>query len=148
MDKLETDYNIIDWWKKAFLKNYANFSGRARRLEFWYFHLVNIIIMVCFGLITGVGEETLGEDVSIVFGAVLIIFYLSLIIPGLAVLARRLHDLNKSGWNFLFYFIPIAGPIILLVWLFTDGDRFTNNYGLDSKNPYEEEPQFDFEQIQ
>jgi uncharacterized membrane protein YhaH (DUF805 family) len=147
MNKLEADYNIIDWWKKVFLKNYANFNGRARRLEFWYFHLANVIVVICLAMLSGLGEETLGEDFTSVFEGILIIFYLSLIIPGLAVLVRRLHDLNKSGWNFLFYFIPIAGPIILLVWLFSDGDRFTNNYGLDSKDPYEE-PEFDFEQTQ
>jgi uncharacterized membrane protein YhaH (DUF805 family) len=147
MNKLEADYNIIDWWKKVFLKNYANFNARARRLEFWYFHLANVIVMIYLAMVSGLGEETLGEDFTSVFEGILIIFYLSLIIPGLAVLVRRLHDLNKSGWNFLFYFIPIAGPIILLVWLFSDGDRFTNNYGLDSKDPYEE-PEFDFEQTQ
>ncbi len=147
MEKLEVDYNIIDWWKKVFFKNYANFNGRARRLEFWYFHLANVIIMICLTMISGFGEETLGEDFTSVFEGILIIFYLLLIVPGLAVLVRRLHDLNRSGWNFLFYFIPIAGPIILLVWLFTDGDRFTNNYGLDSKDPYEE-PEFDFEKTE
>jgi uncharacterized membrane protein YhaH (DUF805 family) len=147
MDKLEADYNIIDWWKKVFFKNYANFSGRARRLEFWYFHLANVIIMICLAMVSGLGDETMGAGFSSVFEVVLIVFYLALIIPGLAVLVRRLHDLNKSGWNFLFYFIPIVGSIILLVWLFTDGDRFANIYGLDSKDTYEE-PEFDFEQTQ
>ena len=147
MDKLEADYNMIDWWKKVFLKNYANFSGRARRLEFWYFHLANLIIMIALGTVTELMDETIGADFSDVISGVLGIFYLALIIPGLAVLARRMHDLNKSGWSFLIYFIPIVGGIILLVWLFSDGDRFTNKYGLDSKNLYEE-PTFDFEQIQ
>ena len=147
MDKLEADYNMIDWWKKVFLKNYANFSGRARRLEFWYFHLANLIIMIALGTVTELIDETIGGDFSDVFSGILGIFYLALIIPGLAVLARRMHDLNKSGWSFLIYFIPIVGGIILLVWLFSDGDRFTNKYGLDSKDPYEE-PTFDFEQTQ
>jgi uncharacterized membrane protein YhaH (DUF805 family) len=66
------------------------------------------------------------------------------IIPGLAVTVRRLHDLNKSGWNYFIILIPLIGSIILLVWLFTDGDRFTNNYGEDSKNPTP--PEFDFEE--
>ena len=56
------------------------------------------------------------------------------LIPALAVGVRRLHDINKSGWNILIGLIPLVGSIILIVWAFTDGDRFTNQYGDDPKN--------------
>jgi uncharacterized membrane protein YhaH (DUF805 family) len=147
MEKQESEYNIIDWWKKVFIKNYANFQGRARRAEFWYFHLANFILFIIIIVLSNYGEEFLGDEVASMFEFFFGLIYLALVAPGLAVLARRFHDLNKSGWSFFYYLIPIAGPIIILVWLFTDGDRFTNNYGLDSKNPYEE-PQFDFEQTE
>jgi uncharacterized membrane protein YhaH (DUF805 family) len=94
MDKLESDYNMIDWWKKVFFKNYANFSGRARRLEFWYFHLGNVILMISLSILTEIGNETIGENFSDVFSVVIMVFYIALLIPGLAVLVRRLHDLN------------------------------------------------------
>lgn len=73
-----------------------------------------------------------------------VIIALGLIVPGLAVVARRLHDINKSGWYYFISLIPFVGGIILLVWLFKDGDRHTNNYGPDPKNI--NEPEFDFEQ--
>ena len=135
MENHESSYNLFDWWKKVVFQNYANFSGRARRAEYWNFVLVNIIIyiplyIVFIGSIFN-DSETFGT-LSI---AVLGLFALFMLVPSLAVLVRRLHDLNKSGWNFLFYFIPIAGPIIMLVWLCTEGNRFTNNYGDDPKNP-------------
>jgi uncharacterized membrane protein YhaH (DUF805 family) len=78
-----------------------------------------------------------------IFGLAAALFYLSTIIPTLEAISRRLHDTNKSGAYIFMYLIPIAGPIILLVALFTDGDRFPNNYGPDPKNPGL--PQFDFE---
>lgn len=71
---------------------------------------------------------------------------LGTIVPSLAVAVRRLHDTNKSGWYYLIGLIPLVGPILLLVWFFTDGNRFTNNYGEDPKNP--SGPSFDFEQTQ
>ena len=73
---------------------------------------------------------------------VLSLFALAMIIPSLAVLVRRLHDIGKSGWYFLMYLIPLVGPILMLVWLFTDGNRFVNNYGDDPKNPGEPELEF------
>ena len=81
MNKLEADYNIIDWCKKVYIKNYANFNGRARRLEFWYFHLANVIVMICLAMISAFADEKLGENFTSVFEVILIIFYLSLIIP-------------------------------------------------------------------
>lgn len=71
---------------------------------------------------------------------------LATIVPSLAAVARRLHDINKSGWYYFIALIPFIGGIILLVWLFTHGNRLENNYGTDPKNI--NEPEFDFEQTQ
>jgi uncharacterized membrane protein YhaH (DUF805 family) len=144
MYNIESNYNLIDWWKKVYLKNYATFRGRARRAEYWYYLLTNFLIyFLC--IFAFIGFEDLGfEDVTFgFFGIVVGLFWVSTIIPTLAAISRRLHDTNKSGTYIFMYFIPIAGPIILLVALFTDGDRFPNNYGPDPKNPGL--PQFDFE---
>ena len=139
----EQNYNMIDWWKKVYLKNYANFSGRARRAEFWYFTLASFLIYIIFAFLTAI--TGIANDGSPLLAIIFAIFYLSLVIPTLAVTVRRLHDINKSGWYYFISLIPLVGSIILLVWLFTDGDRFVNNYGDDPKNPGI--PKFDFENV-
>lgn len=136
MEKHESDYNLFDWWKKVVFKNYANFSGRARRAEYWNFVLVNIIIYIPLYLFGMVGMFNRSASVlSLITLSMVGLFALAMFIPSLAVLVRRLHDTGKSGWYFLLYFIPIIGVILMLVWLFTDGDRFVNSYGEDPKNP-------------
>lgn len=134
MEKPESEYNMVDWWKKVFFKNYANFTGRARRAEFWWFVLFNLILIVplyAFAIIGSLNENLfLGGICAIGF----CIIGLGTLIPYLAVVVRRLHDQNKSGWNFFIYFIPLVGPILIIVWLCTAGDRFANRYGEDPKN--------------
>ena len=138
--------NLIGWWKKVMLENYANFKGRARRAEYWYFALGNFIVMFVFYIIgfAGIGMDSTALMV-LGFG-VYGITSLATLLPSLAVGVRRLHDINKSGWYYLIGLIPLVGSIILLVWFFTDGNRFTNDYGEDPKNPAG--PSFDFEQQQ
>ena len=144
MEKHESNYNMIDWWKKAIVKNYANFNGRARRAEYWYTALFNAILIIPFYCIAIWGITSNSTTITILGSLIYIVVALGTLIPGLAVSVRRLHDLNKSGWNYLIGLIPFIGGIILLVWFFTDGNRFVNNYGDDPKNPTE--PEFDFEQ--
>ena len=146
MEKHESDYNMVDWWKKVMLRNFANFSGRARRAEYWYFALGNFLLVVPFYVLGMVGVSTNNDTLTMVGMGIYGLIIVATIIPTLAVSARRLHDLNKSGWFYFFVLIPLMGPIVRLVWFFTDGDRFTNNYGSDPKNP--DEVEFDFERPQ
>ena len=110
------------------LEQYADFEGRARRAEFWWFNLVlygiNIVIVV-LGAVLGEILAVL-ETVSTV---VLWIHGLGLFLPQLAVTARRLHDTGKSGWWMLLILIPILGWIPLLVFLLTPSDAGQNRYG-------------------
>ncbi len=134
MIKKEQDYNMLDWWKKVMIDNYATFSGRARRSEYWYFMLFHIIIM--FGLWMGF-FVVLGMESEIMSGlvAVLLLLYIAgSILPSLAVTARRLHDVNKSGWMYLVCLIPF-GSLVLLYYMVLDGDRGRNDYGEDPKMP-------------
>jgi uncharacterized membrane protein YhaH (DUF805 family) len=144
MEKAESNYNIIDWWKKVVFKNYANFSGRARRAEYWYFVLANFVLIIPFYVIGIAGIFSDSYSLSILGFAVYGILALGMFLPSLAVAVRRLHDINKSGWSYFIALIPLIGGIILLVWFFTDGDRHTNNYGPDPKNTAGIE--FDFDQ--
>lgn len=141
MPKPESDYNLFNWWVKVVIKNYANFEGRARRSEYWYFALVNILLIIPFYILLFSFDQEFSQFVN-VFGALYAIFFLGLFIPWLAVAVRRLHDLDKSGWYLLIYFIPFGG-IVLLVWFFTEGNKFPNKYGDDPKNPGI--PDFDFD---
>ena len=146
MQKSESDYNLIDWWKKVVLQNYANFSGRARRSEYWYFVLGQFVLIIPFYAIGMAGLLNDNPAMSMFGIAVYGIIILGTFIPALAVAVRRLHDTNKSGWYYFIGLIPFIGAIVLLVWFFTEGDRVTNQYGNDPKNP--EGPVFDFEQPQ
>lgn len=125
---------MLDYWKNAFTKNYANFNGRARRSEYWYYTLMNFIIVICLYTMIGLSIASQLTALSITFGALVFIFFLATIVPTLSVLVRRLHDVGKSGWFFFVYFIPLAGPIWLLVLLFTNGEQGENAYGPDPKN--------------
>ena len=103
-------------------KKYAVFSGRARRAEYWYFFLFNILISFAIGLIDGlIRNPLIGTLWSLVT-----------LVPGVAVSVRRMHDVNKSGW---FILIPIYNLILAC----TEGTTGPNDYGDDPKRPEFEE---------
>ena len=103
---------------------YATFEGRARRSEYWYFFLFNFIVTMVISVL--VNALSLPSFIS---GLV----SLALLVPGLAVAWRRLHDIGKSGaWYFL-GLIPIIGTIILLIWLCKDSDPGENQFGPNPK---------------
>ena len=106
------------------LKNYANFKGRARRKEYWMFVLCNFIIGIVFGLLTTVVP---------VLWVLSLIYSLAILIPGLAVAVRRLHDTSRSGLWILISLVPLIGGIWLLVLMFLDGTAGDNKWGPDPK---------------
>lgn len=111
-------------WYFAVLQNYAGFTGRARRTEYWMFFLVNLIIALVLDLI-GLKFQ--------VFTFIGLIYGLAVLIPGLAVGVRRLHDTGRSGWWLLIGLIPFVGAIILIVLLAIEGQPGDNQYGPDPK---------------
>ncbi|MCP4440872.1 MAG: DUF805 domain-containing protein [Aureispira sp.] len=119
-------------WYKVCMQKYADFSGRARRSEFWYFFLMNFLI----GIVTTIIDRTIGTfDPRTGYGVVNGIYSLAVFIPSLAVGARRLHDIGKSGWLQLIVLIPLVGIIVLIVFWATEGVRETNEYGRNPLNP-------------
>jgi len=109
---------MFEWYKKVVFENYANFSGRARRSEYWYFTLVNTIIYLI---------STITSLKFPYFSLVYLVYNLAILLPSLAVGIRRMHDVGKSGW-----FILI--PFYNLVLLCTEGNYGENEYGNDPKN--------------
>ena len=139
--------NFKDAIKTCLKKKYADFSGRASRSEFWFFYLFTL---VCYAILL-----LLAFTVSFQFFWVFGIFIMGMIFPGLGVLVRRLHDVNKSGWfillpmpfdivgrllersigdiSLVFTIISLGISIYLLVLYCTDGDKKNNRFG---KNIY------------
>ena len=113
----------MQYYLKA-LQNYAVFSGRSTRADYWYFVLFNLIFSIVVGVIAGV--------IKLPFLAN--IYSLAILIPGIAVGVRRMHDVGKSGWYLLI-------PIYNLILACTEGDYGNNEFGGD---PYgaEREAQF------
>ena len=120
---------MMDAVKKCF-ENYANFNGRARRSEYWYFYLFNMLISLGLYLLSSLAGEGF---ISSALGTISSLYGLAVLIPGLAVCWRRLHDIGKSGANWFFIFIPIVGAILLIVWFATEGNHGDNAYGPDPK---------------
>ena len=112
-------------------KNFAQFSGRSRRREYWMFTLINFLIAWTLSF-TAFYLGTVDQP-NTFFLALYVIYTIAQIIPGLAVSVRRLHDTNHSGWAFLINLIPLIGVIICLVWLARDSDPGKNFYGPNPK---------------
>lgn len=117
-------------WYLNVLKNYGVFIGRARRKEYWMFFLVNIVIYAILAFIEGFFNLFPDGD-----GRKLVdIYSLFILMPSIAVMVRRLHDTNRSGWWFLMALVPIAN-IVLIVFLAQEGCSGSNQFG---PNPKEE----------
>ena len=120
----------MNWYLKV-LKQYVDFSGRARRKEFWMFVLIN-------GLIT-VGLRFLDRSLGTTFGdfnedgILETIYSITVLIPTLSVSVRRLHDIGKSGWYLLLMFLPIIGWIWLIVLYVSEGEYKINKWGENPK---------------
>jgi len=116
--KNEENYNIADWWIKVVIENYANFEGRARHSEYWYFVLAQALLNLSALIVGAFVIEGLGiEGLITIFAGFYIIALVGLLIPTLVVSVRRLHDSGKSGWFYFISLIPF-GSIILLVFLY------------------------------
>lgn len=118
----------MNWFLDPILKQYADFSGRATRKEYWMFQLVYILILTAAMLVMLAAP-------ALVF--LLFIGALAIIIPTMALLVRRLHDIGRSGWWILLSFIPYIGGIVLLVFTCLPSQPGSNKYGA---NKYGIEP--------
>ncbi len=120
---------------KSFWSNYATFTGRSRRSEYWYIQLFLVVTnmvaaAIDFVLMDGDVDQFIANGGG---GIVGLVWILATIVPALAVLVRRLHDTGKSGWWALMILIPFAGAIVLLVFTVMDSDAQENSYGPSPK---------------
>ncbi len=119
----------MSWFLQA-LKNYATFSGRSRRKEYWFFVLFYMLIFIVLWYVDG---ATGSRDDDADWGFLSGIFTLAMLIPSLAVGVRRLHDTGRSGWWLLVSLIPFIGGLILLYFMVNDSQPDTNAYGPNPK---------------
>lgn len=124
------DVSYMEAIKRGF-KQYATFSGRASRSEFWRFIVSREIVLDGMAVFSSIVDMILGNtsDVRDYILALIIILHLIYLLPTLAITCRRLHDVGKSGLTFLLVFIPIIGIFVLLSNLVKKGDNLTNVYG-------------------
>jgi uncharacterized membrane protein YhaH (DUF805 family) len=120
---------------KAFWSNYSNFKSRARRSEYWFIQLFLVITNVA---VAAIDLALMNGDVDRFIangggGIVGLIWILATIVPAIAVLIRRLHDTNRSGWWALIGLVPLVGAIVLLVFTVEDSNKGVNKYGASPK---------------
>lgn len=118
-------------WYFDVLKKYAVFGGRARRKEFWMFVLFNIIAVLATGLLDRILHTTWNDQART--GIISMIYSWAVLLPGIAVAIRRMHDIGKSGWWVLISLIPLVGIIWYIILAATEGQRGDNQYGPDPK---------------
>jgi uncharacterized membrane protein YhaH (DUF805 family) len=117
-------------WYLMVLKNYANFSGRARRTEYWMFALFNFIFIIAAMIL----DNVLGTKIGMLpYGVFYFLYVLAILVPSLAVGVRRLHDVGKSGWFYFIVLVPLIGGIWLLVLFCTDSVAGENKWGANPK---------------
>jgi uncharacterized membrane protein YhaH (DUF805 family) len=131
---------MIEWYKKVVFENYANFTGRARRSEYWYYNLAQFVILITFIVLGAIVGSFFDSALGGLFVGYMVFALYSLVtlLPTLGVIVRRLHDVGKSGWFYFIALIPFVGGIWLLVLMCTEGDFGENDYGSDPKNQIEE----------
>jgi uncharacterized membrane protein YhaH (DUF805 family) len=112
------------------LTRYADFSGRSRRMEYWMFAIGVIGASVAAGIV----DRIIGMSGLLfgVYGPFQLILALGTLVPSIACVVRRLHDQDKSGWLALLGLIPLVN-LVLLVFMFLEGTRGSNQYGADPK---------------
>jgi uncharacterized membrane protein YhaH (DUF805 family) len=117
-------------WYIEVLKKYAVFNGRARRKEYWFFVLFNILISIVLSVVDGIsGNFSMEAGIGLLSG----IYALAVFLPSLAVTVRRLHDSGRTGWWILIAFVPLVGLIVLLILMVLDSNPGPNQYGENPK---------------
>lgn len=115
--------DVLEWYLKPF-KQYIDFEGRARRKEYWTFTVGNMLVSILLG-----GGGALGFGSEILGG----LFSLFILIPGIAVAVRRLHDTGRSGFWLFILLIPLIGLFVIIFFLVSDSEPGSNTYGPNPK---------------
>lgn len=128
-----TGYNLVSAYSKA-LKNYQVCEGRATRSEYWFFQLASLLISIVLEIGLSIFSEIgFGSVLPLIGYWLTMIFFI--ILPGINVGIRRLHDIGSSGWNYLWILLPLIGQFYLAGLACMDSQKKTNKYGPSEKYP-------------
>lgn len=119
---------MLYYYKRCFQK-YATFEGRARRKEFWFFTLVNMLMQIGLTVV----DAALGTLTLTGIGVLGVLYNLTILIPSAAVSWRRMHDIGRSGWWSLITLLPLFGILIWLFWATRDSVTYDNKWGVNPK---------------
>ncbi|MPY71564.1 MAG: DUF805 domain-containing protein [Alphaproteobacteria bacterium] len=110
----------------AVFRHYAQFSGRSRRAEYWYFYLFCVLVSIGLDILSRVlaPADLLAQLVQLIFA-------LATLIPSISVGVRRLHDIDRTGWWMLLWLVPFLGWIVLIVFACLRGTDGPNRFGPD-----------------
>jgi len=118
----------MNWYLEAW-KKFAVFQGRARRKEYWFFALINVVVVIAL-VMADFATGTLNSEAGI--GLLSGLYSLAVLVPSLAVSVRRLHDVGRSGWWVLLALVPLLG-LVILVFALMDSQPGDNQYGPNPK---------------
>lgn len=131
----------MEWMILPF-KRYADFEGRSRRMEDWMYQVFTMMVYLVCGMIMLAGlpwsemdtnPDSAPGPVFWVGLGMTVLWYAFTFVPDIAVTVRRFHDQDQSGWMYAIRFIPYIGMLVVMVFMFIDGQRFTNRFGPDPK---------------
>ena len=117
----------MEWYLKPWRK-YADFTGRARRKEYWTFNLINMALIAPLFYF-----NLLRSKPSAAIYLLIILLIIPIIVPSYAVAVRRLHDTNRDGSYIMFSLIPFIGFILVTIWTCQNSDIGENDYGPNPK---------------
>jgi uncharacterized membrane protein YhaH (DUF805 family) len=131
----------MEWMLLPF-RRYADFEGRSRRMEYWMYQVFTMLVYLVFMMIMLAGMPWSEMDtnpnaepgpVFWVGFSLMVLWFFFTFIPDIAVTVRRFHDQDLSGWMYLLRLIPYLGPLVVMVFMFIDGQRYENRFGHDPK---------------
>jgi uncharacterized membrane protein YhaH (DUF805 family) len=120
----------MHWYLDVLKTKYAQFSGRARRREYWMFFLFSALVAIALTIVDAItGTLSAAAGTGLLGG----LYSLAVLIPGLALTIRRLHDTDRSGWWLLIALVPVIGAIVLLVFMCLDSVPGDTRHGPSPK---------------
>ena len=126
-------HELSKWFLVCVMNKYSDFTGRARRKEFWMYTLASFLFSLTF-LSLSIIASTIAVSLGMLFALLYVVISLALICPTLALSVRRLHDTGKSGWWLLTGLIPVVGALYLIYVFSQRGQPGPNPYGPDPKD--------------
>ncbi len=115
---------------RSVFRNYATMSGRASRSEYWWWALVQgLVVVTLFAIVASDPDASAPSMSALIAGVALGIFALATFVPNITVMVRRLHDTGRSGAWYFITFVPVIGGIWFLILMLIGSEQQANRFG-------------------